>query len=150
MADIVDKPTRSRMMSGIQGKDTAPELILRKAMHGRGFRFRLHAAELPGKPDLVFPRYRAVVLAHGCFWHRHKDCAFATTPSSNTGFWEDKFAKTVLRDQRNIEYLKQAGWRIAVVWECNLKGKTKEKIADKLAKWLKSKVPYIEITPVVR
>ena len=120
MVDVVDKATRSRMMSGIQGKNTKPELLVRKYLHGRGLRFRLHAKELPGKPDLVFPKYKAVVFVHGCFWHQHPRCRFAVVPASNVGFWKQKLDSNQERDQRNSKSLKALGWRVLTVWECQL------------------------------
>ena len=93
MADTVDKTTRSRMMAGIRGKDTKPERAIRSALHSAGFRYRIHVAELPGKPDIVFPKYKAVIFVHGCFWHRHPGCWWSTTPSSNAAFWAEKFAQ---------------------------------------------------------
>ena len=120
MVDIVDTETRSRMMSNIRGKDTKPELILRRALHARGLRYRLHVKDLPGKPDLVFPKFRAVVFVHGCFWHRHPGCAKATTPATRVEFWQEKFRANVLRDQKNSERLTETGWRICTVWECEL------------------------------
>lgn len=136
MADIVDKETRSRMMSGIRGKDTSPELLVRKSLHRLGFRFALHDRKLPGRPDLVFPRHRAIVFVHGCFWHRHSDCSYCTTPATRAEFWREKFEKNVERDQRNIRKLKEQGWRIFVVWECGLKHEPEKAIA-RLAKAIK-------------
>lgn len=107
-------------MSRIRGKDTQPELALRKALHRQGFRYRLHDAGLPGKPDLVLPRYKTVVFVHGCFWHRHEGCSIATTPKSNTQFWTDKFERNVARDIRSQALLEELGWRVFVVWECEL------------------------------
>ena len=121
MVDVVDKETRSRMMSGIRGKDTKPELVARRYLHGRGLRFRLHVASLPGKPDMVFPKYRAVVFVHGCFWHRHRDCKFATTPAIRNGFWVKKLQDNVDRDQYQVNVLQELGWRVFVVWECELR-----------------------------
>ncbi|MCX7513443.1 very short patch repair endonuclease [Frateuria hangzhouensis] len=117
--DIVDRPTRSRMMSGIRGKNTMPELTVRSFLHRAGLRFRLHA-KLPGKPDLVFPKYRTVVFVHGCFWHRHEDCRYATTPASNPEFWQHKFAANVRRDAKVREQLAELGWRALVIWACQL------------------------------
>ena len=91
MVDVVDRKTRSRMMSGIRGKNTKPELLIRKGLHARGFRFRLHDKHLPGKPDLVLPKYGAVIFVHGCFWHRHSGCVRTTTPKRNRSFWQEKF-----------------------------------------------------------
>lgn len=138
MPDVVDKPTRSRMMSGIRGRNTRPELTLRKALHRLGFRYRLHGRKLPGRPDLVFPKYQAVVFVHGCFWHRHKGCSYTTTPASNAEFWQAKFAENTTRDARNIQRLRQAGWRIGVVWECVTRRHPTEEVAAKVAAWLKS------------
>lgn len=120
MVDIVDAETRSRMMRNIRGKDTKPELLLRRALHALGFRYRLHQKGLPGRPDLVFPKYRAAVFVHGCFWHRHQGCPKATTPATREDFWKSKFAENTARDRRNIDQLQSAGWRVLVVWECEL------------------------------
>lgn len=136
MADIVDAPTRSRMMSRIGPKDTNPELVLRRALHARGFRYRLHRQGLPGRPDLVFPRYRAVIFVHGCFWHRHPGCPKATTPATRTEFWQRKFAGNVERDERNVRYLEADGWRVMIVWECELGRHDIEDVADRVAVWL--------------
>ncbi|HPN78228.1 DNA mismatch endonuclease Vsr [Dokdonella sp.] len=119
MVDVVDKATRSRMMSGIRGRDTKPEKIVRSHLHRLGLRFRLKSL-LPGKPDLVFPKYRTVVFVHGCFWHRHPGCKFASTPASNLEFWLDKFEANVIRDARAKLLLRRLDWRHLVVWECQL------------------------------
>ena len=125
MADFLSPDERSERMSRIRGKDTKPELILRKALHSLGLRYRLHEPGLPGKPDLVFPRYRTVVFMHGCFWHRHTGCNIATTPKSNVPFWLGKFEKNIARDNRVTTSLEEAGWRVLVVWECELGSATK-------------------------
>ena len=109
------------MMAGIKGKDTRPEMLVRRYLHGRGLRFRLHDNRFPGKPDLVFPKYRTIVLVHGCFWHRHPNCRFATTPASNASFWGMKLSDNVTRDNYQIAALTAQGWRVVVVWECELK-----------------------------
>lgn len=137
MIDVVDKATRSRMMAGISGKDTGPELKLRRLLHAAGFRYRLHAKDLPGKPDIVLPSYRAAIFVNGCFWHRHLGCRLATTPGSNTEFWNAKFATNVARDAYNEKALIARGWRIAVVWECELK-RDAEGMAAEVATWLRS------------
>jgi DNA mismatch endonuclease (patch repair protein) len=111
-------PERSRNMSRVRGKDTRPELAVRRLLHREGFRFRLHVRELPGRPDVVLPRHRAVVEVRGCFWHRHPGCPRATAPSTNVEFWERKLTATVERDARNEAALRAAGWRVIVVWEC--------------------------------
>lgn len=145
MTDVVDKETRSRMMAGIRGKDTAPELALRYALHRAGLRFRLHARKLPGRPDIVLPKWRAVVLVHGCFWHRHPGCRYATNPSTRPEFWSAKFAGNVERDARNHSALRALGWRMATVWECAL---SKDRLADsatQLVDWIRSDLEEIEI-----
>lgn len=119
--DIVSPEVRSGMMSGIRGKDTAPELKVRSFLHANGFRFRLHRKDLPGKPDIVLPKYKACVFVHGCFWHRHKGCKLASEPKSREEFWNKKFSENVARDLRNIKALKKAGWRVAIVWECGIR-----------------------------
>jgi DNA mismatch endonuclease, patch repair protein len=121
LPDIVDAATRSRMMSGIRGKNTKPELLVRKALHARGFRYRLHAADIPGKPDLLLPKWRAVIFVHGCFWHGH-DCHLFRMPSTRVEFWEAKIARNRARDLEVKKALKELGWRYLVVWECALKG----------------------------
>lgn len=120
MVDFLSPKERSARMSHIKGKDTKPELSLRKVLHGLGFRYRLHVADLPGKPDLVFPKYKTVVFVHGCFWHSHIGCKIATTPKSNTEFWIEKFEKNKERDARAKKALEDAGWTALVVWECEL------------------------------
>lgn len=120
MSDIVDTRTRARMMASIKGKDTRPELVIRSALHNAGFRYRLHDPRLPGKPDLVLPRYRSVIFVHGCFWHRHRGCKYRATPSTRMSFWEEKFEKNIARDQRNCKLLNEAGWNVLIVWECGV------------------------------
>lgn len=107
------------MMSGIRARNTQPELLLRRALHASGYRYRLHAPDLPGRPDLVFPKYRAVLQVHGCFWHRH-GCAKTSTPATNADFWRAKFRQNVERDQKVEAKLRELGWRIGVVWECSI------------------------------
>jgi DNA mismatch endonuclease, patch repair protein len=120
VADIVDRRTRSRMMAGIRGAHTKPERVVRSFLHRAGLRFRLHVRQLPGRPDIVLSRHRAVVEVRGCFWHRHAQCRYATTPASNVTFWRKKFDENVARDRRNIRALRRAGWRVFVVWECQV------------------------------
>ena len=146
VADIVDKQTRSRMMRGIRGKDTKPETALRRALHAKGLRFRLHTARLPGKPDIVFPKFNAVVFVHGCFWHRHDSCRFATTPKTRTEFWKQKFDANVARDSRNQDQLVEMGWRVAIVWECGLRNVIDiAKTAEQVEAWLQSKEDFLEV-----
>jgi len=127
-------------MAAIRGKNTKPELIIRKGLHTRGFRYRLHDRTLPGRPDLVLPKYRAVIFINGCFWHGH-DCNLFRWPSTREDFWGAKIGGNIERDSRNLEALKDAGWRTAVVWECALKGSSKlppNKVIDSLSVWLSS------------
>lgn len=120
MTDVLTKEQRQRNMRNIKGKNTKPELTLRRALHARGLRYRLHQRDLPGCPDLVFPKYRAAIFVHGCFWHRH-GCKYTSTPSTRKDFWEQKFLQNVKRDEKAVKELKQAGWRVGIVWECELK-----------------------------
>jgi DNA mismatch endonuclease (patch repair protein) len=133
VVDIVDKATRSRMMSGIRGKDTLPELRVRRFLHARGFRFRLHSRKLPGRPDLVLTKHAAVIFVHGCFWHRHAGCRFATQPASNALFWRTKFEQNVARDRRKARELGRLGWRVFVVWECRTDERSLARLAEQLA-----------------
>jgi len=134
MVDTLTKAGRSERMSSIRGKDTKPELALRRAMHRLGFRFRLHGNKLPGRPDLVFPMYRAAVFVHGCFWHRHSGCRIATMPKSNTPFWREKFDRNVSRDVEVTQALLSMGWRVFTVWECEVASREKaEQAAGLLA-----------------
>ena len=120
MTDIVDRATRSRMMSGIRGKDTKPERAVRSGLHRAGLRFRLNVGTLPGHPDIVLPRWKTVVFVHGCFWHRHPGCRFSTKPSSRAVFWRDKFQDNVARDRRVSKALAADGWKVLVVWTCEI------------------------------
>lgn len=126
--DVVDAATRSRMMKGIRSKDTQPEMIVRKYLHAQGFRYRLHARNLPGSPDLVLPKYRVAILVHGCFWHRHAGCKYATTPASNAERWKLKFDANIERDARKENLLHAAGWKVLVVWECELRRAPEERL----------------------
>lgn len=121
MADTITPERRSWNMSRIRGRNTGPELRLRSLLHRAGFRFRLHANELPGKPDIILPKYRTAIFVHGCFWHRHEGCRNATTPSTRSEFWQAKFDSNVIRDERSRSALQTAGWTVFTVWECELK-----------------------------
>lgn len=144
--DQLSLEKRSWNMSRIRSRDTRPELILRKALYGMKFRYRLHARTLPGSPDLVFPKYKAVIFVHGCFWHRH-GCKATATPLTNQEFWLKKFADTITRDKRNIQDLLDCGWRVAIVWECVLRGKKElpDIIATELVDWLHSELKLLSI-----
>lgn len=140
MPDVVDKATRSRMMSGIKGANTKPEMIIRSGLHKRGFRFRLHDKKLPGKPDLVLRKYNAVIFVNGCFWHKH-DCHLFKWPKTRQAFWREKIEGNAARDERNVQTLLDAGWRVMTVWECALKGRTRRPEAEVLyfaMRWLRS------------
>lgn len=137
--DTVDTHTRSKIMAAVSQKDTKPEIILRKALHKIGFRYVLNDKRLPGSPDLVFPKYRAVIFVHGCFWHRH-GCDYSTMPRTRENFWADKFKANVKRDRKKIIELNRLGWRVKVVWECRLKGNEKKVLRQVtvITKWLRN------------
>ncbi|WP_397451817.1 very short patch repair endonuclease [Pseudomonas sp. NA-150] len=119
--DVVDPATRSKMMAAIRGSNTRPELLVRRFLHAHGYRFRIHRKDLPGKPDIVLPKLRTCIFVHGCFWHRHLGCRYATTPKTRQEFWDEKFLRNVARDAENIEALKNLGWQVVIVWECQLR-----------------------------
>ncbi len=150
MADIVDSSTRSRMMAGIKGKDTKPEIEIRKRLFAHGFRYRLHDTKLPGKPDLILPSYNAIIFINGCFWHAH-DCELFKWPSSRKRFWKKKLTRNRGKDIENNEALKELGWRILTIWECSFRGAGKNRkkeidiIIKKAEKWLNSKNKFREI-----
>jgi DNA mismatch endonuclease (patch repair protein) len=138
MVDVVDSATRSRMMAGIRAKNTRPELFIRKGLHALGFRYRLHAKDIPGKPDVVFPRYGALVVVHGCYWHGH-GCRYFRWPKSNEAFWKEKISSNRRRDRLNLKLQKQLGWRTLVVWECAIRRGLIEQhfdVVDLVARWL--------------
>lgn len=124
MTDVHSKETRSKNMAAVSGKDTKPELLIRKALHRHGFRYRLHDKTLPGKPDLVFPRYKAVIFVNGCFWHHH-NCHLFKWPSTRKEFWRAKINANKTRDIEAVKHLRVSGWRVLTVWECALKGKAR-------------------------
>lgn len=147
MTDVVDSDTRSRMMSGIRGKNTKPELVIRKELHKSGFRFRLHDKKLPGKPDLALLKYNAVIFVNGCFWHRH-ECHLFKWPKTRPEFWREKINSNHENDKRALEKLAVLNWRICVVWECALKGRPSDlsSLLNKIIMWLPSKNNFLEIT----
>lgn len=134
MTDTVDREKRSEIMSRVGSRDTKPELVVRHIAHGLGFRFRLHRKDLPGRPDIVFPRYRSVIFVHGCFWHRHPSCKYASSPKTRVEYWEDKFRSNVARDARNETLLRDLGWRVMVIWECETKDR--EAVAERISSYL--------------
>jgi DNA mismatch endonuclease, patch repair protein len=146
--DSMSREARSRIMSAIRGKDTGPELILRSALFARGFRFRVNCKGLPGKPDIKLTKHRALVLVHGCFWHGHH-CRYFRPPAGNSSFWEEKIGRNRERDLRDVEALREAGWRVCVVWECAIRkaasGKDAGLLVDSLEKWIRGKSPFLEL-----
>lgn len=135
-------------MAGIGGKDTKPELIIRKGLHANGFRYRLHDCELPGKPDLVFPCYKSVIFVNGCFWHGHNECHLFKWPATRVDFWKQKISDTIERDRVNRIALCRAGWRVLTIWECALKGKSRlpiESVIEMASCWLSSTACALEI-----
>jgi len=148
VADVVSPAVRSRMMSGIRGKNTKPEIVLRRGLHRLGFRFRVHRPDLPGKPDLVFPKHRAVIFVQGCFWHGHA-CHLFKWPKSREEFWRGKIRQNQNRDKVSFENLRAKGWRVGEVWECALKGRERlgeETVVSRCADWLLSSADSLEVS----
>ncbi|HDK8955724.1 TPA: DNA mismatch endonuclease Vsr [Acinetobacter baumannii] len=147
MVDIVDSATRSRMMSNIKGRNTKPELLIRSLLHEQGFRFRIHRKDLPGKPDIVLPKYKAIIFIHGCFWHGHQNCRLFKLPASRTEFWEAKISKNQENDLKAKELLLNSGWRICTIWECAVRRSKKDPVAlmDILTTWLLGSELLLEI-----
>lgn len=138
MTDVVDVKTRSRMMSNIRSKNTSPELLIRKALHARGFRFRVHAKNLPGTPDLVLPKYNAVIFIHGCFWHGH-DCRYFKVPQTRQDFWMEKIGKNQARDELQLKAIRALNWRVLIIWECaarTIKNHRKSLLIELISHWL--------------
>ena len=147
--DVVDKQTRSRMMANIKGKNTKPELIVRSLLHRQGFRFRIHARTLPGTPDIVLKKHKAVIFVHGCYWHRHENCKLTSIPKQNSQFWITKFNANLSRDCEVYFKLKKYGWRTAIIWECAIRDKANlPNYIRTLAAWLKSECEYIEVPKI--
>jgi DNA mismatch endonuclease (patch repair protein) len=136
MADVHDKKTRSYNMSRIRSKDTKPEMIVRRFLHSQGFRYRLHDKKLPGKPDIVLPRYKTVIFIHGCFWHGHEGCKYFVVPKTRTEWWIGKINTNRSNDSKAVSLLKKEKWRIIHLWECELKVKNKEKTLKKILRLL--------------
>lgn len=147
MVDIVDSATRSRMMSNIKGRNTKPELLIRSLLHAQGFRFRIHRKDLPGKPDIVLPKYKAIIFIHGCFWHGHQNCRLFKLPASRTEFWEAKISKNQENDLKAKDLLLNSGWRICTIWECAVRRSKKDPVTlmDILTKWLSGSEQLLEI-----
>ena len=148
--DVHDKKTRSYNMSKIKSKNTRPEILIRKYLFSKGFRFRINDRRYPGTPDIVLKKYNAVIFIHGCFWHGHIGCDKFKIPKTNTAFWVERIDKNRKRDAEVLNYLHATGWRICIIWECAIRGKSQlmklDKIINKISKWLNSKRIWIEIT----
>lgn len=147
MADIVDPKTRSRMMSGIKGKNTKPEVLIRQRLHARGYRFRLHRKDLPGSPDIVLPKHQAVVLINGCFWHGHQ-CRLFKWPKTRPEFWRTKIEGNIRRDQQKLSELRMLGWRECLLWECEIRGASEEhlnEVSENISEWLDGEDSYLVI-----
>lgn len=126
MSDIFSKTKRSNIMSKISGKETKPEILVRKFLFSKGFRYRKNVKELPGKPDIVLPKYKTIIFVHGCFWHGHT-CKSGKLPETNRNFWEVKIGKNIVRDNCDIIKLKEAGWKVLIIWQCEIKNKISQK-----------------------
>ena len=142
--DTLTPKKRSWNMSRIRGKDTRPEKKIRSLLHAKGYRFKLSDKILPGRPDIVLPKYRAVIFVHGCLWHRHHDCKYAYTPKSRIEFWKEKFAKNVKRDKKNLSLLQRAGWLTIAVWECEIKKNT-EDVLNRVSEILQQQLKMREV-----
>ena len=148
MADIVSPHARSRMMAGIKGKDTKPEILVRQLLHRAGYRFRLHRKDLPGKPDLVLSRYNTALFVNGCFWHGHEGCHLFRLPKSRQDFWREKISGNRARDLRKQTELIELGWRVGVIWECTLKGKRAmhhASLLKRLEEFIHGDAPFFEM-----
>jgi DNA mismatch endonuclease (patch repair protein) len=148
MADVLTPDQRSRVMGRIRGSNTKPELWVRKGLFALGFRYRLYQRQLPGTPDLVLPRYRAVIFVNGCFWHGH-DCHLFRMPSTRTDFWQSKVQENRIRDEKKNAQLRELGWRILIIWECALRGRTRqtpETVLQSAASWLRSQQDTMQIS----
>ncbi|MFU7748045.1 very short patch repair endonuclease [Pseudomonas aeruginosa] len=147
MTDVVNTLIRSRMMSGIRGKDTKPEMLVRRVLFKAGYRFRLHRKDLPGVPDVVLPKWKVALFVHGCFWHMHQDCSKAKIPSTRTEFWRRKLEANVERDLRAQVALAEAGWRVVVVWECLTRDfQALEAFPDMLSAWIRGTAIFGEFS----
>lgn len=145
MADVVNPIVRSRMMSGIRGKDTQPEIVLRKGLFRLGVRYRLHVPSLPGRPDIVIGKFRVVVMIHGCFWHAHAECRHFRLPSSNRAFWQEKLERNKARDLQHLTTLLKSDWRVAVVWECAIRSNP-HAVVQLVNRFIRSQSGFLEIS----
>lgn len=147
MIDIVDPITRSRMMAGVKSKNTKPELLIRSLLHRNGFRFRIHKKDLPGKPDIVLPKYKAVIFIHGCFWHGHENCRLFKIPSTRPEFWNAKILKNKANDSTAIDLLLAENWRVCIIWECGIRTAKKDlkHMIQLISNWLAGSQTFFEI-----
>jgi len=147
MVDIVDSLTRSRMMAGIKSRNTKPELLVRSLLHRKGFRFRIHVKDLPGKPDIVLPKYNSVIFINGCFWHGHKNCRFFKLPSTRPEFWKEKILKNQNNDARAVSLLLAKNWKVCIIWECKIRASKKEpdQIINIISDFLAGQEPFLEL-----
>lgn len=136
MADVHSKETRSYNMSRIKGKDTKPEMLVRRFLHAQGFRYRLHVKDLPGRPDIVLPKYKTIIFVHGCFWHGHEGCKYYVVPKTRTEWWLNKINRNIENDKKALKALKKEGWKIITLWECDLKTAVIHKTLSSLVKKL--------------
>lgn len=147
MADVVSPAKRSQMMSGISGKNSLPEMLVRKALFAMGHRFRLHRRDLPGTPDIAMPRRNIAIFVHGCFWHAHQGCKYAKMPSTRTDFWSTKLHANVDRDQRAVDQLAEMGWRVLIVWECSTRDpEAAAALSKSMHRWIESDAGVGEIS----
>lgn len=144
VVDVVSKEVRSRMMAGIRGANTRPEIQVRKYLHSQGLRFRLHGSRLPARPDIVLPRWSVAVLVHGCFWHGHDSCRYFRLPTTRQEFWREKIRANIYRDRKNVDELMRLGWRVAIIWECALREDAQSSLAH-LDKFIRSGEEFVEI-----
>lgn len=146
MTDVFDTATRSRVMSRIRGKNTSPEMFIRKGLFKKGFRFRLHSKQIQGKPDIVLKKYGAIIFVHGCFWHGH-GCRYFKWPKTNTSFWEAKIKTNIKNDAINREALLSSGWRVCIVWECRVRAmkKTDGSLISEIADWITGENSFVEL-----
>lgn len=138
--DVFSKSKRSDIMSKVSGKDTRPELLVRKYLFSKGFRYRKNVKDMPGKPDILLLKYKTIIFVHGCFWHGHEGCDAAKLPASNVDYWIKKISSNIKRDSQNIQQLRMLGWNIIVVWECELKPKIRENILEQLIEKIKANI----------
>jgi len=144
MADVHSIETRSYNMSRIKGKNTKPEMLVRKFLHANGYRYKLHDKSLPGKPDIVLPKYKTIIFVHGCFWHGHENCKYFVVPKTRTDWWVNKINGNILNDNKAADALSSQGWKIITVWECELKGTIVEKRLLTIKESLQQKIKEFE------